>query len=227
MFRLLPYFKMRFEITRASFVQVFTHIEGIKGKTWRLEEGLWGQLSKNSKSPTLCLILHSKNQRARHGSSKFLLLGRPSGHSLRSKGRRLTAAGWPAALMVDLRDTDPLEQAVFPEFVGGKEFVRVSHKPDEGKEKQRRACGAALPGEILSLRREKLEVHPGCLGAQVGIMGSQSEVVHCPVPQEPWISDPQQWTSLQRTLKSIPKENRALNTSQAQRISSPVVYNSI
>lgn len=58
-------------------------------------------------------------------------------------------------------------------------------------------------------------------------MGSQSEVVHCPVPQETWISDPQQWTSLQRTLKSIPKENRALNTSQAQRISSPVVYNSI
>lgn len=52
-----------------------------------------------------------------------------------TKGRRLTAAGWPAALMVDLRDTDPLEQAVFPEFVGGKEFVRVSHKPDEGKEK--------------------------------------------------------------------------------------------
>lgn len=55
----------------------------------------------------------------------------------------------------------------------------------EKEEQVRQLCSSprTLPGEILLVKRKKLKVYPECLGAEVGIVGSQSEAMHCPLPQ--------------------------------------------
>ena len=172
--RLCPYFKMRHESTiwdlqrrweKARFVQVFTHVEGIKRKAWRLEEGLWGELSENCESSALHLFIVLRKigikittQKVWHMSLATWKEWWTQSQARQIKGQEADC-GWLAALTVELRETNTLEQSVLPEFLRGKGCVIVSHRPGEGKERQSRAGGVALPFlQQDSLRREKLEV---------------------------------------------------------------------
>lgn len=117
--------------------------------------------------------------------------------------RRLAVVGWLAALMVEWEDIDPWRQSVFPEFVGDKECVSFLQTRWGKGEVEESRWGGFTRRDSLSQKREAGGAPWKSRGP--GKNHGQSEVVHCPAPQETWISLPSNGLPSKETWKSFPK----------------------